>query len=89
MHQTRRIGPLYALLRPRQGIGGRMTPSSDNPPADRLLTKQDVAARLNVSTRTVQRLHLSGELKALRVGGSVRFHPDDVDAYVQQLRADT
>lgn len=54
----------------------------------KLLTKAQVAKRLHVSVRSVERLVSSGELQALKVGGSTRFDPRDVVAYVDGLRGE-
>ena len=47
-----------------------------------MLTPQEVADLLRVSTMTVYRLIKSGELRAVRVGKSYRLLEDDVDAYL-------
>jgi excisionase family DNA binding protein len=53
---------------------------------DRLvLTYEDAGRRLSVSERTVKRLVASGELPAVKIGGSSRVTVDDLDAYVQSL----
>jgi len=44
----------------------------------RLLTVREVAAKLSVSVETVRRLVRVGHLKQTRIGGSVRFRPEDV-----------
>ena len=49
---------------------------------DPLLTPPEVAKRLTVSQSVVRRLARSGELPSLKIGGSRRFDPADVDAYV-------
>lgn len=48
-------------------------------PLPPLLNAQDVAARLRVDVRTVQRLAV--ELGARRIGTKLRFRPEDVLAY--------
>jgi excisionase family DNA binding protein len=48
----------------------------------RLMTKSEVADQLQVSLRTVDRLRTTGNLKSLRVRGTVRFHPEDVRAFI-------
>lgn len=49
-----------------------------------LLSYSDVAAILNVSTRTVARYATHGRLKAHRIGNrTVRFDPRDVVAFMQ------
>lgn len=51
-----------------------------------LLTAQDVAERLRVSTSTVARLWLAGKLLGANVGAgtsrALRFDPADVEAYL-------
>ena len=48
----------------------------------RLLTVQEVADQLRVSTMTVYRLIKSGDLRAMRVGKSFRLREEDIDAYL-------
>jgi len=52
------------------------------PPDQRLLTREQTAQRLGVSTSTVDRLRYSGRLHAVRVGGRVMFDPDMLGALV-------
>jgi excisionase family DNA binding protein len=47
-----------------------------------LLTIDEVRSRLNVSVSTVRRLVRDGKLRAYRVGGRLRFKPEEVAAYV-------
>lgn len=54
-------------------------PSVQGPPAS-LLTVRDVAARLQVSTKTVYRLKNEGSLGFVKVRGSLRFREDDLRA---------
>ncbi len=51
-------------------------------PGDRLLTRQETAALFGVSLRTLQRLVASRELRCVRVGRLVRFHPGDVSRWL-------
>ena len=51
---------------------------------DRLLTVQEVATRLRVSTMTVYRLIKAGDLPAGRVGNSYRLPADEVEAYLRR-----
>jgi excisionase family DNA binding protein len=48
----------------------------------RLLDKSEVADLLHVSARTVDRLRAGGDLRSLRVRGTVRFNPQDVQAFI-------
>ena len=48
-----------------------------------MLTARDVADRLSVSTETVLRWTRAGDLPAIRLpGGAIRFHPDQLDAWL-------
>lgn len=51
-----------------------------------LLRVDDVAAILRVDPRTVRRLHHSGRLETIRIGGSVRFTVDAVAKLVESGR---
>ena len=57
---------------------------------DRLLiTKGEVAERLSVSVRTIERLVATGRLPQVYVERSVRFRVKDLEAYVNNLVADS
>jgi len=45
-----------------------------------------VGAALGVSAEKVYLLARSGELRSVAIGRSVRFHPDDVSAFVEERR---
>lgn len=50
---------------------------------ERLLNAREVADMLGVSTDTVHRLaHKRDGLKGYKIGGSTRFRPSDVEAYI-------
>ena len=57
-------------------------------PRPRLLTPNEVAEQLRVSTMTVYRLIKAGDLRAARIGKSFRISEDDVDAYLQDRYSD-
>jgi len=48
----------------------------------RLLTIEQVARRLAVSAPTVRRMMRQGSLRPVRLRGSVRFRPDDVERLI-------
>jgi excisionase family DNA binding protein len=52
----------------------------------KLIERSEVASLLGVSLRTVDRLRSSGELRAIRIRGSIRFAAQDVEAYVASKR---
>jgi len=52
----------------------------------RLLLIDQVAEGLGVSAKTVRRLIARRELVACRLGRSVRVHPHDLAAYIDQRR---
>lgn len=48
-----------------------------------LVTADDVAAMLKISTRTLWRLRSTGKLpQPIRLGGSVRWRASDIDAWI-------
>ena len=51
-----------------------------------LLTKAALAKLLCLTTKTLDRLRKAGHLRALRVGGRIRFDPDEVTAYLDRQR---
>jgi excisionase family DNA binding protein len=53
---------------------------------ERLLIVTQVAERLQVSPRTVWRLIEDGRLKVVRIGRSVRVHPDAVTALMNSSK---
>jgi excisionase family DNA binding protein len=59
--------------------------SAGEPPlaARRLLTVDQVAEFAQVNSRTVRRLIKKGRLRVVRLGRSVRIHPEDLDALLQ------
>ena len=50
-----------------------------------LLSARMVAARLGVCTAKVYQLREQGDLPALRIGGALRFEPDEVRRYIDRL----
>jgi len=61
--------------------------NSNNPPTDegkfpRLLTAQDVANILNIGHSTAYQLLKRNDLPSIRIGRSVRVHPEDLEKYI-------
>jgi len=56
----------------------------DGTDPDALLTRQEAADRLRVSTRTLDDLEASGRLQAIRIGRRVLYHPATLDAFIRQ-----
>ena len=50
-----------------------------------VLTKEQVAKRLQVPEGTVDNLHRCGELKGVKVGKHLRWRLADVKRYVEEL----
>lgn len=53
-------------------------------PVERLLTVQEVAERLRLSTRTVRLWLQTGRLKGLRVGGRWRVRDSDLMEFLRE-----
>lgn len=51
---------------------------------DKLLTKVQASEILQVSTRTIDRIRSMGRLKAIKVRGSIRFRPADLETYIMK-----
>jgi len=53
----------------------------------RLLSVEETAHELNVSTKTIRRLIERGELRAHRVGRCIRLSADELRLYLSRNRA--
>lgn len=53
------------------------------PASDRLVTINDVCERLDISRTTVYQMRKRGALKAVQIGGAVRFREEDVNALIE------
>lgn len=51
-----------------------------------IMSRQDVAAELSVTTRTVDRWIKTGQLKAYKIGRQVRIKREDLDAAFTPVR---
>lgn len=49
-----------------------------------LLTREEAADRLRISTRTLDDMRDMGEIKATKIRGRVLYHPDTIDAYIRR-----
>jgi excisionase family DNA binding protein len=58
-----------------------MSPTK-NPTLQPLLTVRDAAARLNVSTKTIRRRIVDGDIAVVRIGRSVRIDQRALERYV-------
>jgi excisionase family DNA binding protein len=52
-----------------------------------VLFDEEVADKLACTARRVRKLYYAGELPGFYVGGLLRFHVDDVNAYLAGVRA--
>jgi excisionase family DNA binding protein len=57
-------------------------PGDDGRHVAPMLTRDDTAAYLAVSKRTLDRLVRAGEIPAYRIGGHRRFRIEDIDSFV-------
>ena len=56
------------------------------PSSPAFLSVQDIAARFQVSTKTVRRLLNRGDIPVQRVGRQIRVSPDDLALYLTRSR---
>ena len=54
--------------------------------SDRLLDRVELAERLGVQDRFIKRLIAEKRIAYLTIGKYVRFHPHDVDEYIERQR---
>jgi excisionase family DNA binding protein len=52
----------------------------------KLLNTDEAAASLSISRRTLQELVSAREVGCVKIGRAVRFHPDDLAAFVDKNR---
>jgi len=53
-----------------------------------MITRQEVAKNLGISTRTVRRWEQKGWLSSFKIGNIVRYRKTEVDKLVESLMAD-
>ena len=54
---------------------------------NRLMKKDAVCERLNISRRTLERLISDRSIPCYRIGGQIRFKPEEIEAYICACRA--
>ena len=67
-----------------QSIMERLDDLSSPDEEEILLTREEAADRLRVSTRTLDDLEASGRLQATRIGRRVLYHAEALDAFVRK-----
>lgn len=70
---------MHALREEVQALRHREAP--DGPKA--LLTREQAAERLSISTRTLDDMAEAGEIEPVRIRGRVLYHPDTLTAYIR------
>mgnify|MGYP006271681975 FL=1 len=55
----------------------------ERPPETPLLTRDEAADYLRISTRTLDAAEAEGEIRAIRIRGRVLYHRDALDAYIR------
>jgi excisionase family DNA binding protein len=53
---------------------------------DKFYTVKALADRLAITPMTVYRMAKQGKLPATRIGGSIRFRPEDIEAFLETVR---
>jgi excisionase family DNA binding protein len=66
-------------------IAGQSSEGADRRPRP-MLTRDDTAAYLAVSKRTLDRLVHAGELPAYRISGHRRFRVEDLERFIRSKR---
>ena len=71
---------VQALREEVQALRRSKTP--DGPEA--LLTREEAAERLGISTRTLDDMEEAGEIQAVRIRGRVLYAPETLQAYIRR-----
>lgn len=80
------LDALSSLRGEIEALREELKPKSDS---DALLTREEAAERLGISTRTLDDLEASGRLQAVRIGRRVLYHPETLDSFIRtQSRED-
>jgi excisionase family DNA binding protein len=66
-------------------IGRAMQINPDSPIGSQLLTDKKVAERFNVSVRTVIDWRNAGKIPFIRLGRSIRYRRESIDALLEKL----
>ena len=53
---------------------------------EQLLRREDVATKLQCSPAHISNLTKRGVIRAIRLGKSVRYHPDDIETLIEENR---
>jgi excisionase family DNA binding protein len=70
---------------PNDSIGGGGGRSESSRPASLLLTADQAAHLLGVSTRTLWRLHSAGQLpRSVKIGGSTRWRREEIERWIAE-----
>ena len=56
---------------------------------NRLLTAKEIAQRLNISKAFAYKLMQIGAIRTVKIGGSVRVRPEDLEAYIEENLQET
>jgi excisionase family DNA binding protein len=73
-------GEIRALQEEVQSLRKRQAPNCP----DALLTRDEAADILSISTRTLDDLADAGEIQPVRIGGRVLYSPETLDAYIRR-----
>jgi excisionase family DNA binding protein len=71
---------------PRMTANPLHTTRRDAAEAPTLLDTKEAAARLGIGKRTLQERVAAREIGHVKIGRSVRFHPDDITAFIERNR---
>ena len=79
------FGPEALLLWSRRGLAPDEAEKGMSGNLKRLLTVNDVMSLLGVSRSWTYEAAARGELPCIRLGGMLRFDPDEIDRWLRQL----
>jgi len=77
-------GSLPSIQKKLERVISLLEQIADDADTARLLKRDEAADVLGISVRKLDALDEAGEIQAIRIGRSVRYHPDVVERFIRR-----
>ena len=78
------IDTLRSIRRQLRTVIGLLEKLTERAHTERLLKRKEAAEVLGISVRKLDALEEAGKIQAIRIGRSVRYHPDVLDRFMRR-----
>ena len=78
------IDALQSIRHQLRTVIGLLEKLAERAHTERLLKRDEAAEVLGISVRKLDALEEAGEIQAIRIGRSVRYHPDVLDRFMRR-----